>query len=39
MSNYKNWQDIKKEIEADFVEEDFMEIEFEKQIIKILLNI
>ena len=34
MSNFKNWKDVKKEIEADFTEEDFDEIELEKQIIR-----
>ena len=34
MSKFKNWKDVKKELEADFTEEDFDEIELEKQIIK-----
>ncbi len=34
MSKFKNWKDVKKEIEEDFTEEDFEEIELEKQIIK-----
>ena len=34
MSNFKNWKDVKKEIEADFTEDDFEEIELEKQVIK-----
>lgn len=34
MSNFKNWKDVKKEIEADFTEDDFEEMELEKQIIK-----
>ena len=33
MSKFKNWKDVKKELEADFTEEDFDEIELEKQII------
>ena len=32
MSKFKNWKDVKKELEADFTEEDFDEIELEKQI-------
>ena len=34
MSKFKNWKDVKKEIEADFTQEDFDEIELEKQIIR-----
>ncbi len=34
MSKFKNWKDVKKELEADFTEEDFDEIELEKQIIR-----
>lgn len=34
MSNFKNWKDVKKEIEADFTEDDFEEMELEKQVIK-----
>lgn len=34
MSDFKNWKDVKKELEADFTEEDFDEIELEKQIIR-----
>lgn len=34
MSKFKNWKDVKKEIEADFTEEDLEEIELEKQIIR-----
>ena len=33
MSKYRNWKDVKKEIEADFTQEDFEEMELEKQII------
>ena len=33
MSKFKNWKDVKKEIETDFTQEDFEEIELEKQII------
>lgn len=34
MSKFKNWKDVKKEIEEDFTEEDLEEIELEKQIIR-----
>ena len=34
MSEFLNWKDIKKEIEEDFTEEDFEEIELEKEIIR-----
>ena len=34
MSKFRNWKDVKKEIEADFTEEDFDEIELEKEIIR-----
>lgn len=34
MSNFKNWKDVKKEIEAGFTEDDFEEMELEKQVIK-----
>ena len=34
MGKMKNWKDVKKEIEADFTQEDLDEIELEKQIIK-----
>ena len=33
MSKFRNWKDVKKEIEADFTQEDFEEMELEKQII------
>ena len=32
MNKFKNWKDVKKELESDFTEEDFDEIELEKQI-------
>ncbi len=34
MGKFKNWKDIKKELEEGFTEEDFDEIELEKQIIR-----
>ena len=34
MSKFKNWKDVKKELEEGFTEEDFDEIELEKQIIR-----
>lgn len=34
MSKFKNWKDVKKEIEDDFTEEDIEEMELEKQIIR-----
>ena len=34
MSKFKNWRDVKKEIEANFTQEDFDEIELEKEIIR-----
>ncbi len=34
MSNFKNWKDVKKELEEDFTKEDFEEMEIEKQIIR-----
>ncbi len=33
MSKFKNWKDVKKEIESDFTPEDIEEMELEKQII------
>ena len=33
MSKFRNWKDVRKEIEADFTQEDFEEMELEKQII------
>ena len=33
MSKFRNWKDVKKEIEEDFTQEDFEEMELEKQII------
>ena len=38
MSNFKNWKDVKKEIEADFTEDDFEEMELEKQVIKAIIE-
>ena len=34
MSKFKNWKDLKKEIEKDFTKEDLEEIESEKEIIR-----
>ena len=34
MSKFKNWKDVKKEIEKDFTKEDLEEIESEKEIIR-----
>ena len=34
MSKFKNWKDVKKEIEKDFTKEDLEEIECEKEIIR-----
>ena len=34
MSKFRNWKDVKKEIEADFTEEDIQEVECEKEIIR-----
>ena len=33
MSKFKNWKDVKKEIESDITPEDIEEMELEKQII------
>ena len=33
MGKFKNWKDVKKEIESDFTAEELEEIELEKQII------
>ena len=33
MSNFKNWKEVKKEIESDFTPEEIEEMELEKQII------
>ena len=33
MSKFKNWKDVKKEIESDFTKEDLEEMELEKNII------
>ena len=33
MSKFRNWRDVKKEIEEDFTQEDIDEMELEKQII------
>lgn len=37
MSNFKNWKDVKKEIEADFTAEELMEIELEKEVIRAMI--
>ena len=34
MSKFKNWKDVKKEIEADFTPEELEEIELEKDVIR-----
>lgn len=34
MSEFKNWKDVKKEIEENFTEDDFEEMELEKDIIR-----
>ena len=34
MSEFKNWKEVKKEIETDFTDEDFEEMELEKDIIR-----
>ncbi len=34
MSKFKNWKDVKEEIEKDFTKEDLEEIECEKEIIR-----
>lgn len=34
MGKFKNWKDVKKEIEEDFTREDIEEMELEKQIIR-----
>ena len=34
MSKFRNWRDVKKEIEEDFTQEDIDEMELEKQIIE-----
>ena len=34
MSKFRDWKDVKKELEADFTQEDFDEMELEKQIIR-----
>lgn len=34
MSKFKKWENIKKDIEEDFTEKDFEEMELEKQIIR-----
>ena len=34
MGKFKTWEEVKKEIEKDFTEEDLAEIEIEKQIIQ-----
>ena len=34
MGKFKKWKEIKKELEEGFTEEDFDEIELEKQIIR-----
>ena len=39
MSKFKNWKDVKKEIEADFTPEDIEEMELEKQIIREAIEI
>lgn len=33
MGKFKNWKDVKKEIESDFTDEELEEIELEKEII------
>ena len=33
MSNFKNWKEVKKEIESDFTPEEIEEMKLEKQII------
>lgn len=33
MSKFRNWKDVKKELEENFTESDFNEMELEKQII------
>lgn len=38
MSKFKNWKDVKEEIEADFTQEDFEEIELEKQVIVAMIE-
>ena len=34
MGNFKKWEDVKKEIEAEFTPEELEEMELEKQIIE-----
>ena len=34
MGKFKNWKEIKKELEEGFTEDDFDEMELEKQIIR-----
>ena len=33
MGKFRNWKDVKKEIESDFTDEELEEMELEKQII------
>lgn len=39
MSKFKNWNDVKKEIEKDFTKEDIEEMELEKEIIRTIIEI
>lgn len=34
MSEFKKWKDVKKEVEEDFTQADFDEMELEKEIIR-----
>ena len=38
MSKFKNWKDVKKEIESDFTKEDLEEMELEKNIILAMIE-
>lgn len=39
MAKFKNWKDVKKEIESDFTPEELEELELEKEIIKTTIEI
>lgn len=39
MAKFKNWKDVKKEIESDFTPEELEEMELEKEIIKTTIEI
>ena len=38
MSKFRNWKDVKKEIETDFTAEELKEIELEKDVIRAIIE-